>query len=253
LKFIDTLYRNRLQALLGVDDLVKNVMDTLAETGQLDNTYIFFASDNGFHQGQHRLDSGKDTGFDEDLHIPFIVRGPGVPHGTVEQMTANVDYAPTFAALAGIDIPEQVDGRSLVPLFKGQSVSPWRQALLLEHKESKFESKTRMQDVISGKGLTEPPDPFDVQGKAAKKDGKDKKDNIKTTTFNGLRTLDGYTYIDYITGEHELYDNNADPLQMQNIYDTAPADLKNKLAGWMNALLPLGGENMRQTELNPPQ
>src|SRR5262249_23951098 len=80
---IDELYRKRLQTMLAVEDLVRDVIDTLAARGQLDNTYIFFASDNGFHQGQHRLTSGKNTAFDEDLPVPLVVRGPGVPAGQV--------------------------------------------------------------------------------------------------------------------------------------------------------------------------
>src|SRR5262249_45684229 len=95
---IDNLYRRRLQTLLAVDDLLRHIVDTLEATGQLSNTYIFFASDNGYHQGLHRMDSGKMTAFEEDLRVPLMVRGPGVPRGkVVTAMTANVDYAPTFA------------------------------------------------------------------------------------------------------------------------------------------------------------
>ena len=114
--------------MLAVEDLVQNIIDTLRATGQLDHTYVFFSSDNGFHMGQHRLDSGKDTGFEEDIRVPLVVRGPGVPaRQVVDEMTANVDYAPTFAAIAGIEPPRFVDGRALLPLLNGKKPSAWRQ------------------------------------------------------------------------------------------------------------------------------
>src|SRR5262249_33934038 len=78
---IDLLYRKRWQSMLAVEDLVQNVIDALRAVNRLDTTYIFFASDNGFHQGQHRLDSGKNTAFESDLAVPLVVRGPGVPEG----------------------------------------------------------------------------------------------------------------------------------------------------------------------------
>src|SRR5439155_10325417 len=72
---IDALYRKRLQSMEAVEDMVQQIVDTLDQTGELDHTYIVFTSDNGFHQGQHRLTSGKNTEFDEDLFVPLIVRG----------------------------------------------------------------------------------------------------------------------------------------------------------------------------------
>src|SRR5262249_3634641 len=76
---IDQVYRRRLQSMLGVEDMVQNVVDALQKTGQLDNTYIVFTSDNGFHLGQHRLPPGKQAAFEENIHVPLIVRGPAVP------------------------------------------------------------------------------------------------------------------------------------------------------------------------------
>ncbi len=78
---IDNLYRRRLQTMLGVDDMLANVVTSLQKSGQLDNTYIVFSSDNGFHLGEHRLPPGKQTAFEEDIHVPLVVRGPGVPKG----------------------------------------------------------------------------------------------------------------------------------------------------------------------------
>ena len=81
--------------MLGVEDLLRDVVATLQQTGQLDNTYIVFTSDNGFHLGQHRLPPGKQTAYDEDIHVPLIVRGPGVPPARRStQFACNVDLAP---------------------------------------------------------------------------------------------------------------------------------------------------------------
>jgi arylsulfatase A-like enzyme len=97
----NTVYRNRLRSMLAVDETVGAITAALQAAGRLDNTYIVFTSDNGFHLGQHRLDRGKQTQFGEDLHVPLLVRGPGVSVGVVDAMTVNVDFAPTFAELGG--------------------------------------------------------------------------------------------------------------------------------------------------------
>ncbi|HEX2736575.1 MAG TPA: sulfatase, partial [Acidimicrobiia bacterium] len=108
---IDNLYRRRLQTMLGVDDMLANVVTSLQKSGQLDNTYIVFSSDNGFHLGEHRLPPGKQTAFEEDIHVPLVVRGPGVPKGkTVDNLAENVDLAPTFAALGHAKVPDFVNG-----------------------------------------------------------------------------------------------------------------------------------------------
>jgi N-acetylglucosamine-6-sulfatase len=112
------LYRKRLQSLQAVDEMLASLIATLQATGQLEHTYIFFTSDNGFHMGEHRLNSGKQTAYEEDIRVLLIVRGPGVPAGRVlEHLTGNIDLAPTFAELGRAAIPDFVDGRSLVPLL----------------------------------------------------------------------------------------------------------------------------------------
>src|SRR5204862_8322692 len=117
---VDGLYRRRIQSLQAVDDAVGELVDALDRNGQLDNTYIVFTSDNGFHLGQHRMPAGKQTAYEEDIHVPFMVRGPGVPAGrVVSQLAGNVDLAPTFGEFAHAVLPGFVDGRSLVPLLHG--------------------------------------------------------------------------------------------------------------------------------------
>jgi N-acetylglucosamine-6-sulfatase len=118
-----------------VDDMIGKLVKSLHESGELDNTYIFFTSDNGFHLGQHRLGAGKWTPYEEDIRVPLIVRGPGVPEGkTLHHMVLNNDLAPTFADLAGAKRPSFVDGRSLVPFLKDHPTpeKDWRQRFLIE-------------------------------------------------------------------------------------------------------------------------
>jgi len=240
---IDSLYEKRRESLSAVADLVNDVINALQANNQLDNTYIFFTSDNGFHQGQHRLDSGKNTAFEEDINIPFVVRGPGVPAGqVVNSFTANVDYAATFAELAGITPPSSVDGRSLVPFLKGTTPSTWRQAMLIEH-----QAQTELT-YSSDEGLLEPTDP----------------DNVPTTkggapVFEGLRVktqvLGPYgplNYVAYDTGEHELYDLTVDPAQLNNSYSTADPTLKHNLDTWINSLKNAAGQALRDAEQTIP-
>jgi arylsulfatase A-like enzyme len=119
-----------LRSLLSVDDLVETVIATLDETGTLDNTYVVFTSDNGYDLGDHRQMNGKGTPYETAIHVPLLVRGPGVEEGRVEErLVVNTDFGPTFAELAGTEPPEFVDGRSIVPLLRGEDV-PWRQAVL---------------------------------------------------------------------------------------------------------------------------
>ncbi len=68
IRALDALYQKRLKSMLAVEETIDDIIHTLRETGQLHNTYIFFSSDNGFHLGQHRLEAGKNTEFEEDLH-----------------------------------------------------------------------------------------------------------------------------------------------------------------------------------------
>jgi N-acetylglucosamine-6-sulfatase len=233
---IDRRYRRRMESLLAVDDLIKNVVDTLSATGQLANTYIFFTSDNGYHLGQHRMEAGKMTAFEEDIRVPMFVRGPGIAAGSSTRLlTANVDHAATFAEIAGVAAPDFVDGRSLLPVLHGQTPSPWRQVLLLEHK------KDEPDEEGVRRGTREPPDPFDRWGVTV---------GTGVTPFSGLRTADGYTYIEYIDGEFELYDHAADPNQLNNSYTTAPADLKARLNTRLTSLRTARGAELRNAEAN---
>jgi arylsulfatase A-like enzyme len=107
----DHFYRQRLRALQAVDELVDGLFERMEQLDLLDNTYIIYSSDNGFHIGQHRLQPGKSCGYEEDINIPLIVRGPGVAaNRSTDIVTSHADLAPTFFSLLGIPLRDDFDG-----------------------------------------------------------------------------------------------------------------------------------------------
>ena len=178
---LDAHYARRLRALQAVDEAVRKIYDTLKRLGRVGNTYIVFTSDNGFHLGQHRLQPGKQLAYEEDIRQPLLIRGPGIPAGrTSEHLVGNVDFAPTFVAWAGVTIPGSVDGRSLAPLLGSKPPSTWRQSFPL--------ARWRIPNAAN--------DPW--------------------PEFKGTRTT-RYTWVEWANGTRELYDNVADPHQLQNL------------------------------------
>lgn len=111
---LDYYYQRRSESLLSVDDLVEGVVDILNRTGQLDNTYIIYTSDNGYHLGHHRLRAGKKYAFEEDINVPLIIRGPNVPKGrTTDIVSAHIDLSPTILHMAGITQRSAFDGKPI--------------------------------------------------------------------------------------------------------------------------------------------
>jgi arylsulfatase A-like enzyme len=126
-------YRGMLRELQEVDDMVKRLMGTLANTGQLDNTYVFYLTDNGYLLGEHGLRK-KDVPYEEASRTPFIVRGPDVPRGSVSNvLVSHVDVPATLLDLAGQPWSD-LDGRSLLPVFAagGRRPAGWRDEVLVE-------------------------------------------------------------------------------------------------------------------------
>ena len=130
-ELIDIVRLRQLQTLWSLDQAIGAIVDLLERQAQLDNTVIFYISDNGFFWGEHRLRE-KDRVYEPSIHVPFALRYPKIaPQGRVEnRLVANIDIAPTVYQLAGLVIPTEVDGRSLVPLLQGQGNS--RDDLLIE-------------------------------------------------------------------------------------------------------------------------
>lgn len=212
----NSLFVKRIQSMLALDELIRDVVQLLEEHGQLDNTYIIFTSDNGFLMGEHGL-PGKGYPYEETILVPMLIRGPGItPNTQVTQLTANHDLAPTFAEMAGVRAADFVDGRSWMPLFQSQPGEdvPWRSGLLIE----------------SGYW-----------------------DNEEThLRYRGIRT-DAFIYIEYFNGELEYYDLVNDPYQLDNIaYDLEPSMLE-KLHAWLEELRYCKAEGCRIAEMNIPE
>ncbi|KAK5168217.1 uncharacterized protein LTR77_006786 [Saxophila tyrrhenica] len=114
--FNDHFYRNRLRSLQAVDEMVDHLVKRLEEADILDNTYIVYSTDNGYTIGQHRRQPGKQCAFEQDINVPLIVRGPGVPKGiSTDVVTSHTDLAPTFMALTGARPPIDfiLDGQAI--------------------------------------------------------------------------------------------------------------------------------------------
>lgn len=123
-----------LESLLAVDEAVGRILDALEETGRLENTLIVFTSDNGYAWGEHRV-WGKNAPYDVSLRLPLIMRWDAgiVPGSSTQAVVANIDFAPTLAAVAGISPPTPVDGISLTRFFADPGATLGRKGILLEH------------------------------------------------------------------------------------------------------------------------
>lgn len=122
--------RDYLKTLKSLDDNVGRVLDYLDEHGLSDNTLVVYTSDQGFYMGEHGW-FDKRFMYEESLNTPLLMRLPAGmdASGEIDEMVQNIDYAPTFLELAGVDIPEDMQGVSLVPLLRGDSPDGWRDAV----------------------------------------------------------------------------------------------------------------------------
>jgi N-acetylglucosamine-6-sulfatase len=205
----DKLYANRARSLLEVDDVMERLYTTLQETGELDNTYIIFTSDNGFHFAEHRLrPPRKSTAYEPDIRIPLLVRGPGIAAGTHRsQMVLNNDFGVTMADLAGVRPTRKVDGRSFAPILRGQSPA-WRSAFLVENPTGRV-----------------------------------------VPAFRALRTSDGKKMTQfYNRGVREIYFLSEDPRELRNVQKSVPKVLKQRLQHRLNALKDCFGFSCRTAE-----
>lgn len=114
-------YRARLESLLAVDRATARIIKALEADGELDRTAVIFTSDNGFMHGEHRIQDGKGQVYEPSVHVPLLMRGPGLPRGVTRRgMTANIDLAPTILDLADATPLRKMDGHSLVPLARAE-------------------------------------------------------------------------------------------------------------------------------------
>ncbi|KAF2090685.1 putative arylsulfatase [Saccharata proteae CBS 121410] len=194
IEYNDEFYRNRLRSLQAVDELVESVVTRLDDLGILDNTYIIYTADNGFHIGQHRLPPGKTCGYEEDIHVPFLVRGPGVAkNASTNTPSTHTDIAPTIFDLAGIELRDDFDGAPIAV----------RQEEL--KKPAKYEAiNVEFWGDYIGEG---------VFGTA----------DYTNNTYKIVRIVSksySLSYTVWCTNEHELYDITTDPYQVNNLLST---------------------------------
>ncbi len=254
---IDNLYRRRLQSLQAVDDAIENLYNTLKAAGQLDNTYIVFTSDNGFHLGNHRMPAGKQTAYEEDIHLPLIVRGPSVAAGkTVEPITGNIDLAPTFAAMAGTDPAKFVDGRSFLPLLLKGSAANWRDVYLVEHwgqTTVQVAQNTPSPDTQEPDDIDQMfPDQLDENTPTpAVKPLPLRPDRVRgIPEFHGIRG-NGFVYVEYATGEKEFYDLTKDPYELNNLAAKLDPETLKALTDRVSKLVKCKAETCRAFEDQP--
>lgn len=188
------LFQKRAQSLQAVDELVAEVIALLEKINQLENTYIIFTSDNGFHMGEHGIPAGKGLAYEEDIRVPFLIRGPNITAGSqISQMTANIDLAPSIAELANVTVPNFIDGRSFVSLL--QNTPPnWRTGLLIEFGYIRDEANSSNQNQAP---------PTDEAREEIPK-------------YRAIR-FENFIYIEYENGEIEFYDLINDPYQLENL------------------------------------
>jgi arylsulfatase A-like enzyme len=131
IKELDAFRRDQILTLVSLDRTIARVMDELEKQGEMDNTFILFLSDNGKFWGEHRITS-KNGIYDEASHVPFAIRYPPMISNPYvdNHIVANIDIAPTCLELAGLPVPDNMDGMSLLPLFSGNP--EWRNGVLLE-------------------------------------------------------------------------------------------------------------------------
>lgn len=120
--------RDYLKVLKSLDDSVGRLLDYLEEAGLADNTLVVYTSDQGFYMGEHGW-FDKRFMYEESFRTPLVMRFPGGAKGDIDALVQNIDYAPTFLELAGVPVPEEMQGRSLLPLLRGEHPADWRRSL----------------------------------------------------------------------------------------------------------------------------
>jgi N-acetylglucosamine-6-sulfatase len=123
-----------LRCLIAIDDSLGKVLKTLEDLGELDNTVVIFSSDNGYFMGEHTF-LDKRLAYENSMRVPMLIRYPKLikKNIKIKEQCLNIDVAPTILELAGADIPDYMQGESMVNLLKGKRQKDWRKALLFEY------------------------------------------------------------------------------------------------------------------------
>jgi len=217
---IDRLWRKRLRSSESIADTYEALQARLKATGHTNDTLIIVTSDNGYHAGQHRLGTGKQTAFAEDAIVPAIFIGPGIAKGAViSKIASMVDLGPTISKILGGKTPNFIDGRDLMPLLLGQPDAPWRTATLTE-------SLSR----------TLPGDP-DYSP-------------LEAPEFHALRS-ENWLYIEYFNKDVELYNLKTDPYEMNNVQASTNPAIVAQLHAQLEALKGCSGPSCRVADAMP--
>ncbi len=132
-----------LACVQGVDDGVGRVLDYLDQADLAKDTIVIYSADNGWYLGELGL-YDKRFMYEPGLRTPLLARGPGITAGsTPSQFVANIDLAPTFLDLAGLPIPDSMQGRSLAPLLRGESPADWRDSIYYRYYHDPGHHNTR--------------------------------------------------------------------------------------------------------------
>ncbi len=187
-----------LACVQSVDDNVGRLLDFLKESGLEENTIVVYTSDQGFFLGDHGL-YDKRFMYEESLRMPLLVRWPAAvrPGSTAEAMALNVDFAPTFLEAAGVAVPASMQGRSLLPILRGDTPRDWRTAMYYRYYHDPGDHNTR--------------------------------------AHYGVRTATHKLVCFWKKDQWELFDLRSDPAELRNLYGQAgqgavTAELKATLA-----------------------
>jgi arylsulfatase A-like enzyme len=133
-----------LRCVASIDDNIGRLLDTLDKEGLSSNTVVIYTSDQGFFLGDHGW-FDKRFMYEESIRMPFLVRWPGVTGAGATQsaMALNVDFAPTFMEIAGLKVPADMQGRSMVPLLRGQKPGDWRKSWYYRYYHDPGDHNTR--------------------------------------------------------------------------------------------------------------
>jgi arylsulfatase A-like enzyme len=184
------------------------LLDHLDESGLSENTVVIYASDQGWYLGEHGW-YDKRWMYEESLKTPLLVRWPGkITPGLVNgDIVSNLDFAETFLDLAGIQVPEDMQGRSLGPLLKGNTPEDWRNSFYYHYYEFPgAHSVARHYGVTNGK--------------------------YKLIHFYGPSHVEGEEY-----DEWELFDLEKDPEELKSVYaDPAYSGVKMEMEAELKRL-----------------
>jgi N-acetylglucosamine-6-sulfatase len=181
----DEAILGRQRSLMAIEDGVGEILKALKETNQLENTVMVVASDNGYFYGEHGLSVERRLAYEESIRMPLLVRYPkAIKSGAVrDELALNIDLAPTLLELAGVSVPDTMQGRSLAPLLQGKRPD-WRNSFLIEYYTDKVFPRVRQMG------------------------------------YKAVRNR-RWKYIHYLElkGMDELYDLQTDPYEMKNLID----------------------------------